>query len=97
VHLLGYGLCSQAAVRLGGNYCTLVVPKADDCIAIMEGSEGPMRHSSAPKPGTYCLTKGWIEAGDGPFDEYDSLVERYGEEKVPTTHCTTNRSPTPTP
>ena len=80
--LLGYGLCSQAVVGLRANDCTLVVPKVDDCIAIFLGSEEAYKAQFRTEPGTYYLTKGWIEAGDSPFDEYDSLVECYGEGKA---------------
>lgn len=80
--LLGYGLCSQAVVGLRAQGCTLVVPKVDDCIAIFLGSGLAYRTQVRAEPGTYYLTKGWIEAGDSPFSEYDSLVERYGEEKA---------------
>jgi hypothetical protein len=80
--ILGYGLCSQAVVGLRANGCTLLVPKVDDCIAIFLGSGEAYKAQARSEPGTYYLTKGWIEAGDSPFDEYDSLVERYGEEKA---------------
>jgi hypothetical protein len=80
--ILGYGLCSQAVVGLQANGCTLVVPKVDDCIAIFLGSGEAYREQACSAPGTYYLTKGWIEAGDSPFDEYDGLVEQYGEEKA---------------
>ena len=80
--LLGYGLCSQAVVGLRANDCTLVVPKVDDCIAIFLGSEEAYKAQSRTEPGTYYLTKGWIEAGDSPFGEYDSLVKQYGEKKA---------------
>ena len=80
--LLGYGLCSQAVVGLRANGCTLVVPKVDDCIAIFLGSGEAYKAQSRAEPGTYYLTKGWIEAGDSPFDEYNSLVEQYGEKKA---------------
>jgi hypothetical protein len=80
--LLGYGLCSQAVVGLRTNDCTLVVPKVDDCIAIFLGSGEAYKAQFRTEPGTYYLTKGWIEAGDSPFDEYDSLVEQYGEKKA---------------
>lgn len=80
--LLGYGLCSQAVVDLRANDCTLVVPKVDDCIAIFLGSSVAYREQVRAEPGTYYLTKGWIEAGDSPFAEYDNLVELYGEEKA---------------
>ncbi len=80
--LLGYGLCSQAVVGLRANGCTLVVPKVDDCIALLLGSAEDYRAQFQAEPGTYYLTKGWIEAGDSPFDEYDDLVQRFGEQKA---------------
>ena len=80
--ILGYGLCSQAVVGLRANGCTLVVPKVDDCIAIFLGSKQAYRAQSRAEPGTYYMTKGWIEAGDSPFGEYETMVERYGEEKA---------------
>jgi hypothetical protein len=80
--LLGYGLCSQAVVGLRANDCTLVVPKVDDCIGIFLGSEEAYKGQFRAEPGTYYLTKGWIEAGDSPFAEYDGLVELYGEQKA---------------
>jgi hypothetical protein len=80
--LLGYGLCSMAVVGLVARDCTLVVPKVDDCIALFLGSDAAYREQARREPGTYYLTKGWIEAGDDPFAEYDRLVERYGEQKA---------------
>ena len=80
--ILGYGLCSQAVVGLRANNCTLVIPRVDDCIAIFLGSGQAYRQQARMAPGTYYLTKGWIEAGDSPFGEYDALVEQYGEERA---------------
>lgn len=80
--LLGYGLCSQAVVGLHANGCTLIVPKVDDCIAIFLGSDQAYKDQYRSEPGTYYLTKGWIEVGDSPFSEYDRVVEKYGEEKA---------------
>jgi len=80
--ILGYGLCSMAVVGLRAEGCTLVVPRVDDCIAIFLGSGDAYRAQHYSEPGTYYLTKGWIEAGDVPFADYDRLVERYGEERA---------------
>ena len=80
--ILGYGLCSQAVIGLRANGCTLVIPRVDDCIAIFLGSGEVYRQQFRAEPGTYYLTKGWIEAGDGPFAEHDRLVARYGREKA---------------
>ena len=80
--LLGYGLCSLAVVGLQANDCTLVVPRVDDCIAIFLGSRAAYTAQSSREPGTYYLTKGWIEVSDTPFEEHKRLVERYGRERA---------------
>lgn len=80
--LLGYGLCSQAIVGLRANSCRLVVPRVDDCIAIFLGSRAAYNSQFDAEPGTYYLTKGWIEVGDTPFSEYDNNIERYGKENA---------------
>ena len=82
VLLLGYGLCSMAVVGLQATTATLVIPRTDDCIAIFLGSCNAYKEQSKKEPGTYYLTKGWIEVGDTPFDEHQLLVEKYGEEKA---------------
>ncbi len=69
--ILGYGLCSQAIIGISSPRCTLVVPRVDDCIAIFLGSRSAYKEQSRAEPGTYYLTKGWIEVGDTPFAEHD--------------------------
>lgn len=76
--ILGYGFCSMAVVGLRANGCALVVPHVDDCISIFLGSRDAYASQVKGEPGTYYLTKGWIEVGDTPFSEYDRLVEKYG-------------------
>jgi hypothetical protein len=80
--ILGYGLCSQAVIGIKANHCTLVVPRVDDCIAIFLGSRSAYRVQSQAEPGTYYLTKGWIEVGDTPFAEYDRMIQRYGSKRA---------------
>jgi hypothetical protein len=80
--VLGYGLCSMAVVGLRANGCTLVVPRVDDCISIFLGSRKEYLRQVHSTPGTYYLTKGWIEVGDTPFSEYDRLVAKYGEARA---------------
>jgi hypothetical protein len=80
--LLGYGLCSQAIVGLRANGCRLVVPRVDDCISIFLGSREAYTQQSRQEPGTYYLTKGWLEVGDTPFGEYDRMLEKYGRERA---------------
>lgn len=80
--ILGYGLCSMAVVGLTATNCTLVVPRVDDCIAIFLGSRAAYKEQASREPGTYYLTKGWIEVSDTPFEEYKRLAERYGPKQA---------------
>ncbi len=82
VVLLGYGLCSMAVVGLKANGCTLVVPRADDCITVFLGSQAEYTRRSKEEPGTYYLTKGWIAVGDTLLDEYNRMVTAYGEKRA---------------
>ena len=82
VVLLGYGLCSMAVVGLRATTAALVTSRSDDCIAIFLGSCSAYRQQASKEPGTYYLTKGWIEVGDSPFEDYHRLVEKYGEAKA---------------
>jgi len=82
VLLLGYGLCSMAVVGLQATTATLVIPRTDDCIAIFLGSCEAYKAQNKKEPGTYYLTKGWIVAGDTPFEEHKLLVKKYGSEKA---------------
>jgi len=78
--ILGYGLCSMAVVGLQTRNYTLVIPRVDDCIAIFLGSKNAYSEQAKKEPGTYYLTKGWIEVGDTPFAEHERLVKQFGKE-----------------
>jgi hypothetical protein len=80
--ILGYGLCSQAVVGLKSERFTLVIPKTDDCIGIFLGSQTLYLNEHRNEPGTYYLTKGWLETGGTPFHEFDNMVKKYGIEKA---------------
>lgn len=80
--ILGYGLCSMAVVGLQATHCTLVVPRVDDCIAIFLGSSAAYAAQARQEPGTYYLTKGWIEVSDTILDEYERAIEQFGKERA---------------
>ncbi|MCS7178324.1 MAG: DUF1638 domain-containing protein [Anaerolineae bacterium] len=80
--ILGYGLCSHAVIGIRARHSPLVIPRVDDCIAIFLGSRAAHRAQHAREPGTYYLTKGWIEVGDTPFAEYERMVQQYGRERA---------------
>ncbi len=79
--LLGYGLCSNGVVGLRPSRCPLVIPRVHDCIAMLLGSREVYEEQAARCPGTYYLTRGWIEYGKTPYSEYkDEYLKRYDEE-----------------
>jgi len=80
--LLGYGMCSRGVIGLVATHCRLVIPRVDDCIAIFLGSREEYGRQAASEPGTYYLTKGWIEAKDAPLDGELELRKRYDEAKA---------------
>lgn len=80
--LLGYGMCSRGVIGLVARHCRLVIPRVDDCIAIFLGSREEYGRQSASEPGTYYLTKGWIEAKDDPLHGERELCDRWGEAKA---------------
>lgn len=80
--LLGYGLCSYAVVGLRSESHRLVIPLVDDCIALFLGSRAEHRRMQALEPGTYFLTKGWVEAQQEALSEYERIRARYGQERA---------------
>jgi hypothetical protein len=80
--LLGYGLCANAILGLHSRGFRLVIPRADDCITLFLGSRQEYLRQLSLAPGTFFLTKGWIECGEDPYTEYCSLREKYGHEKA---------------
>ncbi len=78
--VLGYGLCGNGLDEIRAGKHTLVIPKADDCVAIFMGSRQRYMTQFKKNPGTYYLTKGWFEVGSDPLSEYEKLLEKYGAE-----------------
>ena len=76
--VLGYGLCGNGLNGIKAGNHTLLVPRTDDCIAILLGSRQAYLREFAAVPGTYYLSKGWLESGSHPLKEYEEYVEKYG-------------------
>jgi len=78
--VLGYGLCGNGLNGIEAGEHTLLIPRADDCISILMGSYDTYLNEFNANPGTYYLTKGWLESASDPLREYHKLVEKYGAE-----------------
>ena len=80
--VLGYGLCGNGLDGIKARKHTLLIARADDCIAILLGSYRRYIQEFEANPGTYYLTKGWLESGSDPLKEYREYVEKYGPEEA---------------
>jgi len=80
--VIGYGLCGNGLKDIRAGRHTLLVPRADDCIAILLGSYRAYMRQFAAEPGTYYLTKGWLESGSHPLKEYQEYLPKYGPEQT---------------
>jgi hypothetical protein len=80
--VLGYGLCGNGLRGLRAGKHTLLVPRVDDCIALLLGSHRSYIRQFEAMPGTYYLSKGWLESGSHPLKEYEEYVPRYGEKEA---------------
>jgi hypothetical protein len=78
--VLGYGLCGNGLDNINSGRHFLLIPRTDDCIAILLGSYQAYRHEINTEPGTYYLSKGWLEAGTNPLAESRKYEEKYGTE-----------------
>jgi len=78
--ILGYGLCSNGIVGVKAKRQPIVIPRVHDCISLLLGSYERYMEEQTKEPGTYYLTKGWIEERKSPLHEYHEYSKRYGEE-----------------
>ncbi len=78
--ILGYGLCSNGIVGIKANNHRLMIPRVHDCITLFLGSNERYREEHGKEPGTYYLTKGWIEERKSPLGIYEEYCQRYGKE-----------------
>lgn len=80
--VLAYGLCGNGLRGLRSGVHTLLIPRTDDCIGILLGSYKRYLQEFEANPGTYYLTKGWLESGSNPLQEFESYRQQYGEKEA---------------
>jgi hypothetical protein len=80
--LIGFGLCGNGLVGLESRAHTLIIPRVDDCISLFLGSRPAYLEAFRSEPGTYYLTRGWLECGGDPWSEYQKCLARFGPDKA---------------
>ncbi len=78
--VLGYGLCSNGVRGVKSKRHPIVIPRVHDCVALFLGSAQRYAEEHNKEPGTYFLTKGWIDEGKSPLGIYKEYHERYDKE-----------------
>lgn len=80
--VLGYGLCSNAVLGLKTRHATLVVPRVDDCIAMLLGSNEAFAAEAEKERGSYYLTKSYLDECSTVVSEHEQMTEKYGSDKA---------------
>jgi len=65
--VLGYGLCSNGIVGIRAPKQGLYIPHVHDCITFYLGSREAYHQVFSKKPGTYHLTRSWIDNQTDPL------------------------------
>jgi hypothetical protein len=88
--VLGYGLCGNGLHGIAAREIPLVIPRVDDCIALLLGGRDAYKAQVEANPGTFFYSTGWLERakfldqlsfGDQRIDlSLDTLVSRYGSD-----------------
>lgn len=72
--ILLYSLCGQAVLGLKTRDFELIMPRTDDCIALLlNGNANKIKNN-----GTFFLTDRWIEDEKSVMNEYKYALEKYG-------------------
>lgn len=77
IFLLAMGLCGNAMIGLRSPYAELIIPRVEDCISLMLGSEEKRKSCS----GTYFMTEGWLKGEKNIWQEYTHTIKKYGEKR----------------
>ena len=85
--VFAYGLCSNSLIGLKSQSLPIVVPRCDDCIALLLGSVQRYRQYFQELSGTFWYSSGWIEHGDPPSRERYAreraeYAEKFGEDNA---------------
>jgi hypothetical protein len=78
--LLTFGYCGNALVGIKSETARLILPRVQDCISLLLGSE-EVRGRLSKETASYFLTRGWIESENNLADEYDYCVRKFGPER----------------
>lgn len=77
--LLGFGNCGNVVQGLVAGDYELIVPRLDDCVSLVMGSQHAREQYSREHHALF-LTDGWMDEGHNIIDDYKDVRDQYGEE-----------------
>ena len=77
--LLAFGYCGNAILGLETGNFELIIPRVEDCISLLIGSNTERMKISA-EHAAYFLTEGWLRGERNLWVEYQHSLEKYGKE-----------------
>lgn len=80
VVLMAMGYCGNSVAGLTSGDFTLILPRVDDCITLLLGSQHN-RITASGGMDTYFLTDGWLKGERNILREYEYAIEKYGEKR----------------
>ena len=75
--LLAMSFCGDSVVGLHSGDFRLVIPRCEDCITLLLGSDARRRSIFA----TYFMTEGWLSGENNIWQEYLHCIQKYGEKR----------------
>ena len=79
--ILAFGFCGHAVIGLRTGDYQLIIPRVNDCVTLLLGSEEE-RERYSRNGGIYFLTKGWLDEELNIWEEYQAVLERFGAERT---------------
>lgn len=76
--LLAMTLCGGCATSLQSHNFRLVLPRCDDCITLLLGSQQIRKNH----PATYYLTEGWLTGKESIGTEYQRTIQKHGSQRA---------------
>lgn len=81
VILMVLGYCGNSLMGVKSSCCKIVIPRVNDCIALLLGS-ADARKKKSREMNTYFFTQGWLEHEKNILREYERCVTLYGQERT---------------
>ncbi|SHK22687.1 Protein of unknown function [Desulfatibacillum alkenivorans DSM 16219] len=81
--ILGYGLCGRALEGVYASKARLILPRVDDCVGALLGSQKRHKKVMSENPGCFFLEPAWIGSEVDIFEQCQKGLERIPEERRP--------------